>query len=164
MEYARIGRDYAGEALIPILWQTVVAVSAILAIGRFPRRLPSMGEVEPRSPQPAALLALLFTAQVGLVVLMEWTERLALGAPYAEAFRGGLLESGFVLELILSAGSALLLVLFAAAARRIVRVFVGEAPAEAVLAPSLERPARDEVLPRFGVLAGAGCVRAPPRT
>jgi hypothetical protein len=161
-EYARIGRQYAGDALHPILIQTGVVALLVTLMTLLARRRAPGGPSSARILGSAPLLGVLLGTQVSLVVLLEWTERVALGAPYAGAFGGGPFESGFIIELVLAAGSALLLVLLCAAAGRILKALLRTTVELAIADPQVRQPVVLEVARPVGALVGAGGERAPP--
>lgn len=162
-EYARVGLEYAGEAMYPILVQTA---ATLLLIGALSLGAPwwraRTRPIARRPMRPLPLLILLVVFQIGFFWLMEGTERMSLEGRYEKAFEVGLFESGFVLELLIAIVSALLVVLLARFTSRFVKAFLKtrrqvESPLAGGFAPSIV-----EFIRPIEVLAGAGCVRAPP--
>jgi hypothetical protein len=162
IEYASVGLRYDADALRPILFQSILAgvllVSLTMAARlRVTRRLSHRMLEGPRLP----LAALLATMQICLFVVMEITERIALGETYARAFHGGVLDAGFGIELVIAIASALALVALAMAVTRVVRSLLGRTP---TARPSADRsgPREHTHVRAIRLLAGSGGVRAPP--
>jgi uncharacterized membrane protein len=119
-EYAAVGLRYEGRALYPILIQTALAVLAIAALsvlaGTRAHLAPAAEHLSRR-----LLTVIVVSVQVALVAGFEVTERIGIGEAYAQAFREGLFDRGFALELGIALLSAILLVALTLALAHVVR-------------------------------------------
>ena len=162
-EYEAVGLRYEGAALVPILAQTAV-VSLVLCLTGIASWWWNRRNGESRSfnLRPAAICGCLVVFQIGAFTVMETVERVWLGESYAAAFKGGVFDLGFLIELLIAIASALLLVALMRAMARVVRAIlaashVGEAADRET--PWPRPPAFVRPVP---ILAGAGGVRSPP--
>ena len=156
-----VGLRYEGAALRPILIQTGLVLLAIVAITLAPRLGFRRRPARVDHPSTIALTLMLMALQTTLFAAMEITERLSIGEAYAAAFRGGILDRGFAVELVVALATALLLVGLAIGVRRIVRAILSAPRARArAVAPEVG-PSTAFVRPVL-ILAGSGGVRAPP--
>lgn len=141
----------------PFLVQSAIALLAVAALSLHRRgKAPSDRRIG-RFSTAAWLIAV----QVVLFLAMECSERLAIDAIGGAEVAVEPFEVGFVAELIVALGSALILTLFGEAARRILGVRGAERLSSrqpAILAPILPGHA-----PATASLA-VGAVRAPPRS
>jgi hypothetical protein len=162
LEYASVGLRYEGEAFRPIAFQTAAVLVALIGLTIAPRlRVRWRLDAPPLVSSKAALTLLLTSLQVALFGVMEISERIALGESYAAAFRGGILDGGFALELVVAIASALVLVALAIVVTRAVK---------SILTRSRERPPSREPVQHAEapfvrpvlILAGSGGMRAPP--
>jgi uncharacterized membrane protein len=161
IEYASVGLRYEGEAFRPILFQTAIVVIAVLVMTLASRLRPRRRLDLDLAGSRAVLTVVLATIQLVSFTAMEITERLALGEGYTAAFRSGVFDGGFAVELIVAIVSALLLVALAIALTRVVQAFFsGSRRRSAVVEPvrHIETPFVRRVL----ILAGSGGMRAPP--
>ena len=161
-EYAAVGLRYEGSALRPILIQTVVVGLAVLAI-TLGRRFGWLRARRARLDGASVLVlaAVLSAFQIVAFAAMEVTERLSIGERYAAAFRGGILDRGFAIELVVAIATALLLVGIAIGVRRIVRAILSSPRARPAVVPPVMAGETSFVRPVL-ILAGSGGVRAPP--
>ena len=107
------------------------------------------------------MTSILVAIQMASFAVMEVTERLALGENYGAAFRSGVLDAGFSVELIVAIASALLLVALALAVTRVVRAILqGSRRRIASLEPALR--IEGPFVRRLRINAGSGGMRAPP--
>lgn len=152
----------AGPALLdrlddPMLVQAALGLLAIIALTIRSRRREA--RTVTGSPSRAKLALLLVGVQVVLFLGMEGSERLTIDALAGEQTDVGPFEVGFLAELLVAVGSALILAFAGEAAKR----FLGllrpiDLPARSREASSLPRGHA----PATRMLAGAGGVRAPP--
>jgi hypothetical protein len=160
-EYASVGLRYEGAALRPILFQTAFVALAIVAITLARRvRVPCRPASFDRT-SAITLTAMLTAFQIVAFATMEVTERLSIGERYSAAFRGGILDRGFVIELVVAIAIALLLVAIAIGVRRIVRA-VFSAPRTRPVAIGPQHARETTFVRPVLILAGSGGVRAPP--
>ncbi len=162
-EYAAVGLRYEGAALRPILFQTALVALAIVAITlaqRFRRRR-RVARARVDHPSTIALTLMLMALQTTLFAAMEITERLSVGEAYAAAFRGGVLDRGFAVELAVALATALLLVALAIGVRRIVLAILS-APRTLPTGVAPDVPPTTTFVRPVLILAGSGGVRAPP--
>ena len=159
-EYAAVGLRYEGRALVPILAQTALGVLAIILLGVIARRRAHLIPAAERLPRPI-LTAIVMATQVALAAGMEVTERIAIGDAYGQAFRTGVLDRGFALELGIALISAVILVALTLALAKVVRAI--RAQWLGPLRPAAARRARpiDACLPLPAISRGGGG-RAPP--
>jgi hypothetical protein len=151
---ARTGHSYLSKALIVALAATIVAGAAASVLGAARARRPGRGHLSYRGV--AVRLAAL---QLTGFLLLEVAERLFAGIPGADLL-GPVLILGLPLQALVAAAGALVLVLVARTAERVVRAlarpgFPAEAPPTGPPAP-VERP-----LPRTP-LASPRIPRGPP--
>jgi hypothetical protein len=159
-EYAAVGLRYEGRALYPILIQTALAVLAIAALsvlaGTRAHLAPAAEHLSRR-----LLTVIVVSVQVALVAGFEVTERIGIGEAYAQAFREGLFDRGFALELGIALLSAILLVALTLALAHVVRAIRRRPITLGRSTPNpLGRPA-DKFARRPSLVVGGG-VRAPP--
>jgi hypothetical protein len=155
-EYAQAGLEYTWRASIPILIQTILALLVVLLLGPLAARWRSANiSRAPIGTFRLFLLTRLVTSQLLLFLLLEVSERLVQREPFSE----GLLESGFVFELLFAIGSALVVAALGSVALRVMR-----APRrEPTAATGEDRVASiAEYLVFSRPLIVVGDVRAPP--
>ncbi len=161
IEYEAVGLRYSGEALVPILVQSALTVVVFGVLSWFANRR-RHGPLPAWRLSQAALRIALVTSQLGLLWMLEASERLALGETFAPAFHGGLVDHTFFLELVVATLSAALLVALAGATTRLLRTFLRD-PRPVRVASPLEVGVVDGPRRRAApVMAGAGGERAPP--
>jgi hypothetical protein len=162
LEYASVGLRYEGAALRPIAFQTAAVLAALIVLTVVRRLHPGRRLAAPRRLTSRTALTLMLTGlQMGVFGAMEVTERLALGETYAAAFHGGILDGGFVLELVVAIASALVLVALAIAVTRAVRSILSGPRGRTPSADPVQHAESPFVRPVL-ILAGSGGMRAPP--
>lgn len=145
----------------PLLVQAGLVVFAIAALTAWDRRRRRRGIAGASVRLPSRQLAtLLIGTQLVLFLGMEATERLAIGTIVPGEGEVGVFGVGFVAELVVALGSALVIAAIGEVTTRIV---------ELLRPPVTERAHRVTSIPSMrgfalapGVLVGAGGVRAPP--
>lgn len=157
-EYARVGLEYSGRALLPIAVQTLLVLSLIGLATALSRRRPHPART---NLSPVRMAMILAGSQLALSWLFEATERLTLSHEYVEAFEGGWLASEFGLELLVALVSAVILVVLARAVGTLVRVLLARRQRPAP-SPEPRRFTHRQAPRHVRHLVGAGAVRAPP--
>jgi hypothetical protein len=157
-QYTGAGPHILGRLDEPFLVQTGLALIALAILTIRDRRrgagsfLAGFGR--------AQMVLLLVGIQLALFVGMEATERLAIEVIAGERTDVGVFGTGFLPELVVAIGSALLLAMLGEATKRILdllREDEGAAPD-----PKVSTFALSGFAPAPEVLAGSGGVRAPP--
>ena len=154
--YVDAGLSRVTPASLPILVQTILVAAVVLLLR------PQLLHASPRIQlavqrlTPGRAVAWLITAQVGLFIFLEGSERIAHG----EAFSGGTFSSGFFVEVALALAIALLL------------TAIGMVAARAIGTPRRRRPRSQHPIvhvtnPDAGIRhratqVPAGGVRGPP--
>ena len=153
-QYTGAGADLLARLDHPFFVQATVGL-LIVALLSFGRHRAQRVVVLSRFP----LAALLIGLQLLLFLGLESSERIAVDLFAGGTTEVGVFGIGFVAELIVAVGSALVLTVVAEAAKRCFRI--GRAPHRHV--PRERRFCTSVGFPpAAGVLSGAGGVRAPP--
>jgi len=161
-QYASGAQKLLGELNDPIYAQTILAAVAFVALTRWGKRRERTGApLLLGGASRLRLLGVLLAADVILFLGLEATERTAIGLMSGRATGVGALGAGFMTELLVAVGGALLLALLGVATVRIVRHLTARARVIRAIRPRVFVPQRSRRLPL--VLAGTGGVRAPPR-
>jgi hypothetical protein len=145
----------------PLLVQAGLVVLAIAVLTAWDRRRERRG-IAARSvdlPYPQ-LAALLVGTQLVLFIGLEATERLAIVTIFPGESDVGVFGAGFVAELLVAVGSALVLAALGEVTTRIVVLLRPEHPEHAPRVTSIPSLRGFDPTPRM--LVGAGGVRAPP--
>jgi hypothetical protein len=155
-QYAGAGSELLTRLDDPFLVQAALGLLVVAVLSIRDRRRSEQSYI---SADRLSLAALLVGLQLLLFVGLESSERLVVDVFAGEVADVGIFGAGFVAELLVAVGSAILLALVAETTKRLFKFLrPGGIPA----AHEQGSPLSFGFGPSIGVLSGAGGVRAPP--